>query len=95
MVFCPRAMFTVGITRETSPALWPAACGSAKTSAGTQINADTASAIAQAYGDFGFMATLLGDHSSFCTLLLEQFRTVNLKSGWRFASATCAGVKPV
>src|SRR6266550_7335650 len=55
MVFPLRAMFTAGITRETSPARCPAAWGAAQTSAGIAMRNDSNRASPKAYGDFVFI----------------------------------------
>src|SRR5690349_13145308 len=55
MVFPLRAMLTAGITRETSPARCPAACGAAQTSAGIEMRKESSSASPKAYGDFIFI----------------------------------------
>src|SRR2546421_12289573 len=55
MVFPLRAMFTAGITRETSPARCPAAWGAAQTSAGIAMKNDSDRASPKAYGDFVFI----------------------------------------
>src|SRR5260370_6152647 len=55
MVFPVRAMLTAGITRETSPARCPAACGAAHTSAGIDMRSDKSKASPKAYGDFVFI----------------------------------------
>src|ERR1700687_4967408 len=55
MVFPLRAMFTAGITRETSPARCPAAWGEAQTSAGTEIKNESHKASPKACGDFVFI----------------------------------------
>src|SRR5712692_5017750 len=55
MVFPPRAMFTAGITRETSPARSPAAWGAAQTSAGMEIRNESSKASPKACGDFVFI----------------------------------------
>src|SRR6267143_1523377 len=55
IVFPLRAMFTAGITRETSPARCPAAWGAAQTSAGIEIRNESNTAIPKAYGDFVFI----------------------------------------
>src|SRR6266849_8640711 len=56
MVFPLRAMFTAGITRETSPARCPAAWGTAQTSAGMEIRNERSKASPKACGDFVFIA---------------------------------------
>ena len=55
MVFPLRAMFTAGITRETSPARCPPAWGAAQTSAGIAMRNDSNRASPKAYGDFVFI----------------------------------------
>src|SRR5437016_9386396 len=55
MVFPLRAMFTSGITRETSPARCPAGWGAAQMSAGIAIRDDNNRASPKAYGDFVFI----------------------------------------
>src|SRR5882762_4338931 len=55
MVFPLRAMFTAGITRETSPARCPADWGVAQMSAGIEIRNDSNAASPKAYGDFVFI----------------------------------------
>ena len=55
MVFPLRAMFTAGITRETSPARCPAAWGAAQTSAGIAMKNDSNRASPKAYGDSVFI----------------------------------------
>src|SRR5882762_2394236 len=55
MVFPPRAMLTAGITRETSPARCPAACGAAQTSPGVAIRNESNNASPKVYGDFVFI----------------------------------------
>src|SRR2546421_6665350 len=55
MVFPLRAMFTAGITRETSPARCPADWGAAQMSAGIEIRNDSNRVGAKAYGDFVFI----------------------------------------
>src|SRR6266852_8008584 len=55
MVFPLRAMFTAGITRETSPARCPADWGAAQTSAGIEIRNDSNRASPKAYGDVVFI----------------------------------------
>src|SRR5258705_9085341 len=60
MVFPLRAMFTVGITRETSPARWPAAWGAVQTSAGVEMRSESDRASPKAYGDFVFIEDSFG-----------------------------------
>src|SRR6266481_5576942 len=55
MVFPLRAMFTAGITRETSPARCPVAWGAAQTSAGIEIRNESHKASPKAYEDFVFI----------------------------------------
>src|SRR5947209_10149901 len=55
MVFPLRAMLTAGITRETSPARCPAACGAAQTSAGIDSKNESNRASPKAHGDFVFI----------------------------------------
>src|SRR5437764_14545145 len=55
MVFPLRAMFTAGITRETSPARCPPACGAAQTFAGIAMRNVSNRAIPKAYGDVVFL----------------------------------------
>src|SRR5438445_6322464 len=54
IVFAPRAILTAGITRETSPALWPGVSGAARVSLGMHSSADKLNAKTQACGDFIF-----------------------------------------
>src|SRR5258708_39950640 len=55
MDFPLRAMFTAGITRDTSPARGPADWGAAQTSAGIEITNERNTASPKAYGDFIFI----------------------------------------
>src|ERR1700730_12846183 len=59
MVFEPRAMLTAGITRATSPARLPMACGTASISAGNTMHTQSNIARARAWGDFVFMGPFL------------------------------------
>src|SRR5215831_15589611 len=52
MVLPLRAMFTAGITRDTSPARCPTACGSAKLLGGIAIKQERSAAKLRAHGDF-------------------------------------------
>src|SRR5262249_35172439 len=62
-----RAMLTAGITRETSPARCPAACGAAKASAGTIMSQERSITSPTAHGDFLF---ILDSPSGNCLYLL-------------------------
>jgi hypothetical protein len=53
--FDPRAIFTAGMTRDTSPALCPVVCGSAKTSNGIAITIAKTQASATARDGFVFI----------------------------------------
>src|SRR5215469_7955135 len=52
IVFPLRAMFTAGITRETSPARCPPACGSAQVLEGIEIKHESNTATPRTHGDF-------------------------------------------
>src|SRR5260370_33101934 len=60
VVFPPRAMLTAGITRETSPARAPAACGAAQMSPGIEIRNESSKVSPKAYGDFDVIEDAAG-----------------------------------
>src|SRR4029077_4161094 len=60
IVLEPRAIFTVGITRETSPARWPGVSAATASSPRMQRHAHIGHTRRQGYGDFLFIGTLLG-----------------------------------
>src|SRR5262245_31083866 len=55
IVFPLRAMFTAGITRDTSPARCPAACGSAQILEGIATKQERNTATPRTHGDFFFI----------------------------------------
>src|SRR6202171_1637877 len=80
MVFPLRAMFTAGITRETSPARWPAAWGAAQTSAGMEIRNESNKGNPKAYGGLVFLA----DPPCFkpvCIVVTGESRTCQRQTG--------------
>src|SRR5215475_15506246 len=90
MFFCPRAMLTAGIMRETSPARWPAACGSA--AAGKHSRNDIRNADPQAHGDFVFIADLLREFFFLPTLVTGAARHCQFEfpPGFRVCQPGCA-----
>src|SRR4029077_8533889 len=91
MVFPLRAILTAGITRETSPARCPAACGPAQTSAGIEMRRDSDKASPKAYGDFVFIK----DSPRFIDCIYRSYwraRDLSTQSEGRFAHSLYAFV---
>src|SRR5215470_68606 len=93
MLFWPRAMLTAGIMRETSPARWPALCGSAAAPPGTHSNSDNRNADRRTRGEFVFIAFSSKGFRFYLLLLSEPRGTVKLNSRPRFASANRPAAK--
>src|SRR5215470_16540161 len=93
MLFWPRAMLTAGIMRETSPARWPALCGSAAAPPGEHSNSDNRNADRRTRGEFVFIAFSSKGFPFYLLLLSEPRGTVKLNSRPRFASANRPAAK--